>query len=93
VFFSEHSVIADIGLLEPTYFMTVDQALDLTALMFMALAVSERVSYDYYSSRKRVQQSKKNIKSRFLDFEKRNKRKKRKVIKCKVLETTQSVFL
>jgi len=65
VFFSEHSVIADIGLLEPTYFMTVDQALDLTALMFMALAVSERVSYDYYSSRKRMQQSKKKHKVTF----------------------------
>ena len=38
------------------------------------------------SSRKRMQQSK-NVKSRFLDFEKNVKE-----ITCKVLETTQSVF-
>ena len=32
-------------------------------------------------------------KSRFLDFEKRKKRKKVKVMTCQVLEATQSVFV
>jgi len=42
-----------------------------------------------------MQQSKKRKKSRFLDFEEKNvkKRKNVKVMICKVLETTQSVFL
>jgi len=39
-----------------------------------------------------VQQSKKNVKSNVLNFEKKNV-KNVKVMTCKVLETTQSVFV